>query len=135
MRVGYIASFHGSILINEPSQFIPPASYIWKVPLAIPVDPFLALPDAVAKKETTRNYNNLPVTYRRFAFDGADSPAQLRSYLTFRMGSNGSQREFTLEHKFYVSELWKSSSGPEYFAEVLHQRADRFYIGPHPVNN
>lgn len=126
----YIASLNGSILINEPTQFIPPSSAVFKVPLALPIVPFQNLPDEQAQKEAFQWAEGVSVSYKKMSFAQAASPLQFRSYLTFMIGGTGSQKEFSLEHRFFISEVWKTAYGPDNFPETLIKRADRFYLQP-----
>lgn len=126
----YLASLNGSVFINEPTQFIPPSSFIYKIPLALPVEPFQNLPERRAEKLPTKSTGNLFVSYKRMTFEKDSSPLQFRSYLTFRIGNTGSQKEFTVEHNFYVSEVWKTAAGPEEFPKNAVYRDDRFYLRP-----
>lgn len=124
----YLASFSGSIRINEPTQFIPPSSFIYKVPLVLPVEPLQNLAEDSAKTEGFRFAESVEVFYKKLDFAPGSSPIQFRSYLTFRIGGTGSQKEFTLEHSFYISEVWKTSHKPGNFPENLLNRGDRFYL-------
>lgn len=126
----YLASLNGSIFINEPTQFGPPSSYIYKVPLALSIEPFQNLPEQQAKKESAKWVNNATVSYNKLEFHKTASPLQFRSYLTFRIGDTGSQKEFTVEHNFYISEVWKTIYGPANFPENVLNRGDRFYLQP-----
>jgi hypothetical protein len=126
----YLASLNGSFLINEPIQFIPPSSFIYKVPLAMPLEPFQNLPEDKAQKQAFSSGEGVNVYYQKMDFDKTASPLQFRSYLTFRIGGSGAQKEFTIEHNFYISEIWKTASGPGNFPETLINRGDRFYLQP-----
>lgn len=126
----YLASFNGSIRINEPTQFIPPSSFIYKVPLSLPIEPIQNLPEEQARREAFRLAEGVTLYYKKMDFEKNGSPLQFRSYLTFRIGGTGAQTEFTLEHSFYVSEIWKTASGPGSFPEAVVNRGDRFYLQP-----
>jgi hypothetical protein len=126
----YLASLDGSILIDEPTQFIPPSSFIYKVPLVLPVEPLQNLPEQSATTEKAVWATDVSYNYKKMVFEQGASPLQFRSYLTLRVGSQGAQKEFSLEHRFYISEVWKSAAGPSYFPENLIKRGDRFYLQP-----
>jgi len=124
----YLASINGSILINEPTQFIPPASGIFKVPITMPVDHLKNLPEQTARKTSFKWTDEVTVSYKKMEFEKTASPLQFRSYLTLKIGPSGSQKEFTVEHTFFISEIWQSGFGPASFPENLINRGDRFYL-------
>lgn len=128
----YLASVNGSVLIDEPSQFIPPASFIYKEPLVLPVNGIDNLREEGLKKESVQLAHDtggvMSVSYKKAQFARDSSPVRFRSYITLRSGSSGSQKEFTVEHNFYVSEVWKTSSGPDDFPSEAVKRSDRFYL-------
>lgn len=128
----YLASVSGSVLIDEPLQFIPPASSIYKEPLLLPVNGIDNLPEQDLKKESIQSaeYSDgaVSISYKKARFAKDSSPLHFRSYLTLRAGSGGSQKEFTLEHSFYVSEVWKTASAPDDFPAEAVKRSDRFYL-------
>lgn len=126
----YLASFNGSLFIDEAVQFIPPSSSINKVPLTLPVEPFQNLPEQRATKEKAMWAADVYTTYRKMDFQKDSSPLTFRSYLTFRIGATEAQKEFTAEHIFYVSEIWKTVSGPDNFPDSMLKRGDRFYLQP-----
>ena len=126
----YVASLNGSILINEPIQFIPPSAYVYKVPLALPVEQLQNLPEQAFQKQKFMLAEDVYTTYSKMEFKKDSSPLKFRSYLTLRIGQTGSQKEFTVEHNFYISEVWKTSSGPDNFPEKMINRGDRFYLQP-----
>ena len=126
----YLASLNGSIHISEPSNFIPPASYIYKVPIALPLEQFQNLPEQSAKTERASSLNNVQHTYKSFAFEKEGSPLRFKSYLTFRTGDGSAAKEFTAVHHFYISEVWKTEMGPEYFPQYVLHNGDRFYLKP-----
>ena len=65
-----------------------------------------------------------PVSYKRFQFAEDKSPLVIRSFLTFRIGKGEAQKEFTQEHVFYISEIWRSASSAEEFPEKMVKRPD-----------
>ncbi|GAA4729823.1 hypothetical protein [Flavisolibacter ginsenosidimutans] len=126
----FLASLNGSVWIDQPTQFIPPLAYIYKAPLALPIEQLQNLPEQTAKKERTLLAEDVYTSYNKMEFKKDSSPLTFRSYLTFRIGGAGSQKEFTVEHNFYVSEVWKTTSGPDNFPETMINRGDRFYLQP-----
>jgi hypothetical protein len=121
-----VSDVKADIYVNEPSQYIPPRSSLEKVPLTLPVNYFQNNELAGNEKQTSTSSTGYRFRYRRIGFTPEQSPAILRSYLSFSMGSTA--REFSLDHSFYVSEIWESASGPEYLREELLEKPDRFYV-------
>ncbi len=118
----------GQIQSNEQAQFIPPQSYVESRLVAIPLAAFQNFPDEKAERDTLQFGGVVPVIFKRLPFEKENSPTRFRSYLTLKIGRGDSQKEFSVEHQFYISEIWKSASGPEYFADVMNSRSDRFYL-------
>ena len=116
----------GELQGSEQVQFIPPLSFIESRPLSYPQTAFENIPYENAKKANLPGSPNsqLSVQYKWFSFDKENSPARFRSYLTCR----SARGEFAVEHQFYISDAWKSASGPEYFTRELFNRGDRFYF-------
>jgi hypothetical protein len=124
----HLASVNGSVAINEPTQFIPPASGIFKIPLALPLEGFRNLRVQTSEKVTMNGYNGSRLSYDKIEFTRSASPMHLRSYLTLRIGSLGAQKEFIIDHIFYVSEIWESNSGPASFPQNFLNRSDMFFL-------
>ncbi|HEV7329526.1 MAG TPA: hypothetical protein VGN63_00650 [Flavisolibacter sp.] len=127
-RTSTSGDLKGEIQTSEQVQFIPPQSYVESRPLAIPLSPLPALPEEKAEHLSFHYSGENAIKYKRFPFEFENAPAKFRSYLTLRMGKTGSQQEFSVEHLFYVSEIWKSNSGPQFFDVSLLNRSDRFYL-------
>jgi len=117
----------GQLQSGEQLEFIPPSSYIESRPLDFSIRSAYQFADENAKKVQIE-YPDHRVIYKRLAFEQDNSPVQFRSYLTFRAGKAGVQKEFSMEHRFYISEIWKSATTPGDFADSLSSRTDRFYL-------
>ncbi|RYZ61094.1 MAG: hypothetical protein EOO14_05895 [Chitinophagaceae bacterium] len=118
----------GEIQGSEQTQFIPPQSYIESRPLKLSLSPVQALPAERGEEKVFRYGDQNTVKYKRFPFGPDNTPTKFRSYLTFLIGKSGATQEFSVEHQFYVSEVWKSASGPQYFDIALLNRFDRFVL-------
>jgi hypothetical protein len=109
-------------------QFIPPQSFVESRPVAIPTNYLQIFQEEKAKRDTHMYAGVIPVVYKRLPLTDDSSTARFRSYLTFKLGRAGEQKEFSLEHRFYISEIWKSAATPENFADIMDSRGDRFYV-------
>jgi hypothetical protein len=119
------ANIHADILVNEPSQFIPPSSSISKIPIALRQENLIFLPIGLKKEKLQINEYHI-VKVKRAEYTVEKSPVSFRSYLTFKCGS-GEGKEFSLEYKFYVSEVIQTGSGPESFTRATEE-GDIFYV-------
>lgn len=125
----YTSAMHADIYASESVQYIPPRSYLDKGLVAIPVSFFKNHELDMQKKHIYTDKKGYSLRYTKLNFEKSKSPVLLRSYLSFRIGS-APAKEFSLEHRFYVSEIWQSISGPSYFPEELLNKPDRFYLNP-----
>jgi hypothetical protein len=124
----HLASVNGYVAINEPTQFVPPASGIFKLPVALPLDTFRKLRVQTSEKVTMKGYNGGRLSYEKVEFTNSASPIHVRSYLTLRIGSLGAQREFIIEHNFYVSEVWETRASPASFPKNFLKRKDMLIL-------
>lgn len=119
---------NGVISLNEPVQFIPPQASVQKNAIDAP---FLKVALGKYKNELEKTAFHTETgestTYKLVKFEKGNSPATFRSYLNFRIGRGEQAKEFFLDHQFYVSESWRSASGPEFFTTELSSRGDIFY--------
>ncbi|NTS41202.1 hypothetical protein HRG84_09835 [Flavisolibacter sp. BT320] len=118
----------GEIQGSDQTQFIPPQSYIESRPIKLSLSPVQLSPDEKGEEKAFRYADQNLVKYKRFPFGPDNTPTKFRSYLTFLMGRKGATQEFSVEHRFYISEVWKSASGPQYFDIALLNRYDRFVL-------
>lgn len=121
-----IAGIKADIYVNEPSQFIPPQSSISKTLLALPLKDLIDL--SSQKKELYRTADHA-IKYRKAKYSKENAPFSFRSYLNFNYGGNQG-KEFSIEHYFYVSEVWESEGDPSYFPPELKEKGNIFYQNP-----
>lgn len=132
----YVADMNGTVHLNETSQFIPSHAQINAELFVLKLDTLKNLPENLAKRDTIRVSNSIPISYRqripfrKISFEKDNSPLSFRSYLTFRVGKGSSENEFSLEHKFYVSEVWKIAAGLKEMPETITSRGDMIYLIP-----
>lgn len=119
----------GKIEHTGQAQFIPPNSYVESKFLRLPLNSPAVFPEAKVEKGTLQVPNNpIEVKYKRLPFNRENSPSHFRSYLTFKIGKEGAQREFTIEHLFYVSEILRTNTTPDLMAGELLNRKGKVYI-------
>lgn len=122
----YTSDIQANIYVNEPSQFIPPQSSISKVPLSLPMTEGIPLPDSI-KKETYMGSDNSFTKFKRIKYSREQSPISFRSYLVFNYGGDRF-REFSLNHSFFVSEIWQSASSPFDFPAEITDKGNVFNL-------
>lgn len=109
--------------LPEGSDFMPPKTYITKQNInllqAFPVLPSLS--NSIPAQKTTFEGNK--VTYRTNRYDKTSTPFAFRLYLTFGIGKEN--KEFSVEHLFYVSEAIQSENGP--YLMFMGDDGDKFY--------
>ena len=109
--------------LPEGSDFMPPKTYITKQNISllqtIPVLP--ALSNSLPAQKTT--YEGTNVKFRTTKYDQASSPFVFKLYLTFGIGKQN--KEFSVEHLFYVSEAVQSENGP--YLMFIGDDGDKFY--------
>jgi len=122
----FFARVKADIYANEPSQFIPPSSSISKTPLSLPVHS-LDLPEEELKKIKYSGLNDYSLKYKKIEYTSEKSPISFRLFLSFSFGSNN-RKEFFVDHQFYVSEIWESGIGPEYFPQEIVEKGNVFHV-------
>ena len=119
------ANIRTDILVNEPSQFIPPQSSISKIPLVLLQKNLAFLGrDLKKQKRKVSDYTNIKVIKEEYSSE--KSLVNFRSYLTFNHGADQG-KEFSIQHHFYVSEIMQTASGPSSFEQTT-QKGDVFYV-------
>ncbi len=124
----YVADFNGTLFLNESSQFIPSHAQISKEMTVLTIDTLKKLPEEDARKDTIRLSQTEFINYRKMSFEKEKSQLNFRSYMTFQIGRGAEAKEFSLEHKFYVSEVWKIKSGLQDIPERITSRGDMIYL-------
>jgi hypothetical protein len=121
---------NGTVYMSESSQFIPARAEIAKEMAVFRLDTLQNLPEMQARKDTIRVSYSESIPYRKMSFDKDQSPLTFRSYLTFRIGQAGQEKEFSREHEFYVSEVWKIRYQPQELPSTITSRGDMIYLVP-----
>lgn len=109
--------------LPEGADFMPPKTNITRQNISLlktsPVLP--ALSNAIPPQKTT--YEGNKVTYRTKSYDQASSPFAFRLYITLGIGKEN--KEFSVDHLFYVSEAIQSENGP--YLMFIGNDGDKFY--------
>lgn len=121
-------NIQGTVIGNEVIESIPPKSSIFREPIFMPIEKIDNLPEKQFQKVSSETSSHIFWDYKTIKFEKEKSPIVLRSYLTFRTLVAGVQKEFSIEHQFYISEIWNSTTSPEEFPENVVRRNDRFYL-------
>jgi hypothetical protein len=124
------ADISGTVYLSESSQFIPARAEIGKEMAVFRLDTLQNLPEKQARKDTIRVSYSESIPYLKMSFDKDQSPLTFRSYLTFRIGKAGLEKEFSREHEFYVSEVWKIRYQPQELPSTITSRGDMIYLIP-----
>lgn len=124
------AGMSGVVQLSETSQFIPAHSQIKKDLFVFSLDTLRNLPEQAARKDTIKLSYTLSVPYRKMQFERNESPLSFRSYLTFRIGTADKEREFSMEHQFFVSEVWKIKGSWQDLPESITGRGDMIFLNP-----
>ena len=98
--------------------------------LVFRLDTLQGVPEKQLVKDTIRISYSDAVPYRKMSFDKGQSPLTFRSYLTFRIGKAGQEKEFSMEHEFYVSEIWKIKYQPQELPARITSRGDMIFLAP-----
>lgn len=127
----YVADLNGTVHLDEPSQFLPPNTGITKSLMALPVGDSLPGLSANRLRNDTLHISTYTwIPCKKASFDKGASPMTFRSYLTFRIGRGGQERELTKEHTFYISDVWKTATEPGSMPANTVNRGDLFYLLP-----
>jgi hypothetical protein len=86
----------------------------------------VGLPEAQLKKikYPSKDYN---IMYKKLEYAAEKSPVSFRSYLCFNYGGD-KLKDFSIDHHFYVSEIWESGSGPESFPQEIVEKGNVFHV-------
>ena len=106
-------------------SFIPPQSFITKTPqYAISDRLFDHELDSVKKQIITES--NVTYAIRKKEFNETNSPLTFRSYITLQF--EGSNRDTTLEHTFYIRQIVQTGNAPKHFIVAYTGRGDTYYV-------
>ena len=120
------AQLSGVLVMNEPVEFIPPNASFTRVPLNLSVNSFTGSSLETQQKQTYQISPEVSAKYRMLQFNAQESPFNFRSYLSFKTGK--SEKEFFVEHRFFVSEIWQSNTPPDQFPPKFTNQGNVFYV-------
>lgn len=116
---------NASVSIPEGMSFMPPQTQVERTGInvsAIARDMRGLGADVPVQK--LKDDNGVSVSYRSKKYDVASSPLNFRIYLTLVIGNDN--KEFPVEHSFYVSEIIESANGLQSIF-MKEMTGDRFY--------
>lgn len=122
------SNLHGSVTLPQYVDFIPPKSFIRRVPLELTNAFFENFADTFYKKikvpsvETSYSLNG-----KRAMFSKDNSPLVFSSYLTVSYGNKNEER-IAYQQQFYISELLRLSAHPNNTTLLDKKRGDMFYV-------
>jgi len=129
LLTGTLADVNGSLVINQPSQFIFPNTSLAKMsrPISAVAKADIDIKGARAEKV---EFSGKPysVHLKKMKFEKDSTPLTFRTYLTFRTGEKEKQQEFKVEQSFYVTEIWQTRFDVYDFPSNVLPRPDRAHF-------
>jgi len=120
-------SINATANLPEHIAFIPPNSYVTKLPMGVTNQFLQNIPDSAWHKQHLQDPTGLTVNVKRAFFNEATTPLRFKSYLTVMVG--GEQVKPTVfEHTFYVNELLMANEGPEFVWFNKGGRGNQYYV-------
>jgi hypothetical protein len=107
--------------------FLPPHSQFSKTMEKLSDRSFQPVPDSMFVKTKFPSYGAMGLTGKVAKFNRENSPLFFRSYLTVYTLKNNVPQFVAYQNDFYVSEMIRSTSGPESFENFNGGRGDSFY--------
>lgn len=104
------STFNGTFNIPAGTDFMPPQTFFTKsqIDVSAVLTNLQKLSENIPVQKITDSYGNR-FSYRSSRYDCTSSPLKFRIYLTFGIGSDN--KEFAVEHVFYIAELIETSNG------------------------
>ncbi|MBB6126993.1 hypothetical protein [Mucilaginibacter lappiensis] len=122
-------SINAQVTLPHNLTFIPPHSQISKTITNVDGREFQYIADTLfAKSKLPSGFGGGDLKVKMAKFEKGNSPLVFKSYLTLYTLNNSVQKLITYQNDFYVSEAFRSSLGPENFANFGDNRGDHFYI-------
>ncbi len=117
------------VTLPQNVTFIPPHSQVSKTITNVDSREFQYIADTLfAKSKLPSGFGGSDLKVKIAKFEKDNSPLFFKSYLTLYTLNNSVQKLITYQNDFYVSEAFRSSLGPENFANFGDNRGDQFYI-------
>ncbi|AEW00941.1 hypothetical protein A4D02_13370 [Niastella koreensis] len=107
-------------------DFIPPKASINKTTINITSGYNSYIPDADFQKAKYQILNGFTANVKKAAFTEGNSPLHFRSFISYSVGES-TDRLYTFEHSFFVSEVMSSGSSPEMLFINVGSRGDQYY--------
>lgn len=121
-------NINGSVTLPQYIDFIPPKSYIKRVPIELTDAFFENFADTFYKKiKVPAAETNFTVNGKRATFTHDNSPLKFSSYLTVAYGKKSDER-VAYQQQFYISELLRLNAHPNNTTLMDKKRGDMFYV-------
>ena len=121
------ASIDAQAILPKNVAFLPPHSQFSKTIERINARSFQPVSDSLFIKTKFPSFGALGLTAKVAKFNKENSPLFFKSYLTVYTLKNNVPQFVAYQNDVYVSEMIRSSSGPESFENLSGSRGDSFY--------
>lgn len=116
----------GTIIGKEKEDYIPPSARIASNVLRVPVRSLERISFDTLKKQFIKVDKATVGIYKSLDFNSVSSPVLLRSYLYFNIGKD--EKAFVVEHKFFVSKVWKTETTYLNLSDYKKDMVSDFYL-------
>lgn len=120
------SNLDAKITADQETQFILPNSSVTKATVQLPVN-FIFIPADKQKKTAYKEISDYTATFKETTYTKEQSPVSFRSYLWFDNPKDPA-KQFSMEQKFYVSDIRQAAIDPIGFPQELVNRGDVFYV-------
>lgn len=122
------ASLDGSVTLPQYVDFIPPKSFIRRVPLELTNAFFENFADTFYRKIKVPSVEtDYKINGKRALFTASNSPLVFSSYLTLTY-NNKEDNKIAYQQQFYISELLRLGAHPSNTTLMDKKRGDMFYV-------
>lgn len=122
------ANLSGSVTLPQYVDFIPPKSFIRRVPLELTNAFFENFADSFYRKIKVPSADaDYKLNGKRALFTASNSPLVFSSYLTLTY-NNKDDNKIAYQQQFYISELLRLSAHPNNTTLMDKKRGDMFYV-------
>jgi len=123
-------AFMGTATLPRGVTFIPPHAKVEQTQLQLSDIHFENIPRSSYKQMSLTKFDGTVQKVQVSNFSGEESPLSFRSYLTFyvRDDSSDKPKRITFEHHFYVEEVMKMNAKPSNLLSYRNSNGDIFFI-------
>jgi hypothetical protein len=120
-------SINATAILPEHIAFVPPNSYVTKMPMGVTNRFIENVPDTAWHKERLTDSYGLTLGIKRAAFTDSTSPLHFKSYLTIMVGAEQA-KPTVFENSFYVAELITSGQPLESIWINKAYQGNRYFV-------